>query len=191
MDNSSTSTSSFSMVSSCPLDHSSFQNKSINNSNSLSHYEVGGFYAPNNYEEDANIFPNNTTISLNVVYNKDIDKANVNYTKIDIQGNINEEQGLNLTIENIKKINPENFTGTYGKFLKFLKKVERELEDQFKSREKVEIDLKFTQKEKDNVTCEYFIKNKKVKENDLKDENILNNCEYNGLFYTLLNIDGC
>jgi hypothetical protein len=188
MDSSSTSSSSFSMVTSCPLDHSSFQNRSNNNSNSLSNYEVGGFYSHSNLEEDTNTFLNNITISLNVEYNKDIDKSNVNYTKIDIHGNI-KEQGLKLAIENIKKINPENYSGYYAQYLKFLKKVVGELEDQCKSEEKIEIDLKFTQKVKDNVTCEYFIKNKKINEKYFKDENILNNWEHSGLFYTLLNIN--
>ena len=188
MDSNSTSSSSFSMVTSCPLDHSSFQKKSNNNSNSLSNYEIGGFYSHSNFEEDTNTFLNNITISLNVEYNKDIGKSNVNFTKIDILGNI-KEQGLKLAIENIKNINPENYSGYYAQFVKFLKKVVCELEVQCKSEEKIEIDLKFTQEVKDNVTCEYFIKNEKIKENHFKDQNILNNWEHSGLFFTLLSIN--
>ena len=40
--------------------------------------------------------------------NKNREKADVNYTKIDIRGN-NNQQIQNLSIENIKEINPENY----------------------------------------------------------------------------------
>ena len=116
-------------------------------------------------------------------------KTDVNYTKIDIRGN-NNQQIQNLSIENIKEINPENYKGNFGKFLKFIKKVETELKEQNKFEEEIEIDLKLTEEKKDDVTCEYIIKNKKFNENNFNDYDILNKYDYPGLYYMLTNMNG-
>ena len=183
----SNSNSNYSLGNSCPFDLPSFQSQSDHNPMNL--FEVSGIYDSNILEEDNNIFLNNATISLNTKYNKNREKADVNYTKINIQGN-NNQQIQNLSIENIKEINPENYKGNFGKFLKFIKEVETELKDQNKFEEEIEIDLKLTEEKKDDVTCEYIIKNKKFNENNFNDYDILNKCDYYGLYSMLTNMNG-
>ena len=166
-----------------PFENSSYQNQSDHNP--MLYCEVGGNYCSIIHEEDNHTFLNNTTISLKTKYNKCRDEADVNYIKINTQENNNNEQIKDLTIENIKEINPENYSGYFRKFLKFIKNVESELKLQNKCEEEIEIYLKFIEESKDNMKCEYEIKNKISDEYLFKDENILNNCDLYGLGFLL------
>ena len=171
-----------------PFDRSSFMYQSDHNP--IKNFEVAGNYFSYIFEENNNIFLDNATISLKTRYNKYTQKADVNYTKIDIPGNNNNKQLQNLSIENIDEMNPEDYKGDFHKFLKYIKNVENELKEQYKCDDEIEIELKFTDKVKNNVTCEFKITNKKFSENSFKIEDILNTCDYYGLYCMLDIING-
>ena len=179
----SSSSSNLSTYSSNPFEHKSFQDKS--ESNSLSFFEIAGFFEKNTSDKNTNQTPQNFILTLNVEYKKPLNEVIINEVKIDNQGN-KIEQLFNIPNEDITDINR-------AKFFNFLKIVKSKFKSDYKRKEKIEIDLKFEfngfDNDINNITCLYEIKNAQLGEDKFNDYDILNNFDYNGLNFMLENLN--
>ena len=170
--------------------HSSVLNRS--DPNSLGHYEVGNVFSKTNNieEESAYKIMNNSVFYMNFEYDRYKREVEIKYSKIAYFENNNEEK-LISSIKDIKEIRAEDISLNlnYLKFIKFLNVVESEIKEKYRKNNIIEIELQFNLEhpEKDiyKLRCYYTIKNIKLKETIFKDEDILNNEDFNGLYCML------
>ena len=168
--------------------HPSVLNRS--NPNSLGLYEVGNVFSKTNNieEESAYKIMNNSVFYLNFEYNRR--EVEIKYSKIAYFENNNEEK-LISSIKDIKEIRAEDISLNlnYLKFINFLDVVEFEIKAKYRKNNIIEIELQFNLEhpEKDiyKLRCFYTIKNINLKEIEFKDEDILNNGDFDGLYYML------
>ena len=167
--------------------------KSDNHSESASlsehHHSCEDPYDPFSFSYDLNEdiaykFMSESTFTISVNYNKYENTGFIKYKKI-----ICEQK--EYQIEDVKNIKSENEITNYnfGKFIKFLEKVENELIINYKKLKTIDIDLKFcidnTSSDEYKVNCYYTVNDDDIIEKEFMDKDILNEDNFSGLVYMI------
>ena len=174
-----------------PFDTSSYLNKDSINPNSFEY---------NNNEQEQNDIKKEeqyqimykSTFNLVLERKKGEKVASITYKSIKFGIDENPEKKQSLEINDIKSNSSHNETLNinYQKFIAFLENIENELKSGYNSEKPINIEIKFSLQNSYsvnnanyNLTCNYIINDKSLKENNFIDEDFLNNTSHDGLFY--------
>ena len=131
-------------------------------------------------EDIAYKFMSESTFTISVNYNINKNEGFIEYKKIICKQKV-------YQIEDVKNIKSENeiINYNFGKFIKFLEKIENELIINYKKLKTIDIDLKFcidnTSSDEYKVNCYYTVNDNNIIEKEFMDKDILNDDNFSGL----------